>query len=86
MGVIMATGHLYVVLSLTSGNWKNLFPTPKDFLGVSHIFTYALRLRKNPPVQAKYNPMHKLVYFKTVFAFILLVFSGVAIYKPARMA
>lgn len=86
MWLIMATGLIYFVVSLTSGNWRHLFPTPKDMLGVFQMMAYTLKLRKTTPAQGKYNPAQKMAYFSTVLALMLLVFSGVAIYKPARMA
>lgn len=86
MWVVMGSGLIYFVLSLTSGNWKNLFPTLKDLLGVFQMMAYTFKLRKNRPAQGKYNPTQKLVYFTAVLSLMLLVFSGIAIYKPARMA
>lgn len=85
MWVIMVTGLLYLVLSLISGNWRHLFPMWSDMKNSVSMLAYTFKIRKTMPVHGKYNPIQKLAYFTTVLALILLVLSGIAIYKPARL-
>jgi len=86
MWIIMATGILYVVFSLFSGHWKTLFPKKEDAKNLLQFVKYSLKLSKESPAQGKYNPAQKLVYFTTILVLILLIFSGWAIYKPARLS
>lgn len=86
MWILMISGICYVVFSVFSGNWRHLFPSLRDGKRLWHMFLVFLKQRKEEPQTTKYNPAQKLAYFTAVLALILLVFSGWAIYKPARLS
>lgn len=85
MWILMAAGVFYLLFSTLFKNWKNLLPVPSDGKQLWQMGLHSLGLRKELPVQGKYNPAQKLAYFTTILALALVVASGWAIYKPARL-
>jgi thiosulfate reductase cytochrome b subunit len=85
MWILMAAGFFYLVFSSFFNNWKNIFPIPSDGKQLWYMGLYSLGIRKEKPLQGKYNPAQKIAYFTTIMALALVVASGWAIYKPARL-
>ena len=85
MWILMGAGFFYLLLSTFFQNWKHLVPVPSDGKRLWQMGRFALGLEKENPVEGKYNPAQKLAYFTTILALTLVVASGWAIYKPARL-
>lgn len=86
MWVIMLCGILYLILSFWKGNFKNLVPRISDFIQFWNMVADFLKIKPGFVQSGKYNPAQKLAYFATILAGIILVLSGWAIYKPARLS
>jgi len=85
MWILMGAGFFYLLFSTFFQNWKHLVPVPSDGKRLWQMGRFALGLEKEKPVEGKYNPAQKLAYFTTILALALVVASGWAIYKPARL-
>ena len=85
MWVVMVCGVAYLVLGFVWGSLSYIVPTLADAKALLHMAAARMGLRKTFQQTGKYNPAQKLAYFTTIVAGIVLVLSGWAIYKPARL-
>lgn len=79
-----ANGLLYVMWSLASGHWRQRW-LPLSLRALWHDIhqTLILRLRHT---SHQYNAIQKLMYFGVIALGILLVLSGLAIWKPVQLS
>ncbi|WP_038906750.1 cytochrome b/b6 domain-containing protein [Dickeya oryzae] len=79
-----ANGLLYVVWSLASSHWRQRW-LPLSLRALWHDIhqTLTLRLRHT---SHQYNAIQKLMYFGVIALGILLVLSGLAIWKPVQLS
>ncbi len=84
MWVLAANGLFYVLWGLFSGHFKQrFFPfTPSS---VWHDFVGALRLRLSHK-STQYNAVQKLMYVGVLLLGLLLVLSGLSIWKPVQFS
>ncbi len=77
----------YGVYLFASGEWRQrLFWARRDARNAWLTVLHDLRLRKAaPPPAGLYNGMQRLVYTGVLLAAMLLVFSGLALYKPVQL-
>jgi thiosulfate reductase cytochrome b subunit len=82
MWVLFANGLLYFVYSLCSRHFQALRPQPLS--AVASEIGQALRLRLAHP-SGRYNAVQRLLYCLVLAAGVLIVASGLAIWKPIQL-
>lgn len=85
--LLVANGLLYLVYLFASGEWRRrLFFPRRDARNALETVLHDVRLRrKSPESVGLYNGMQRLLYTATLVAGLLLVLSGLAIYKPVQL-
>ena len=79
-------GLIYVGYSFASGEWRRrLFIPGRDLVNALRQFAYYLRLRKTPPPPDFYNGLQRLAYSSVILFGVVMVLSGLAIYKPVQL-
>jgi thiosulfate reductase cytochrome b subunit len=85
MWILTINGICYLSYGLSSGRFaRMLFP-----IRINEIIATAkdaLRLRLSHDDPTKYNPVQKLLYIGVISAGILIVISGLAIWKPIQFS
>ncbi len=83
---LIINGAIYLGYQLASGEWRRrAFLPARDALNAALMFAYYLRLRKDPPPEDFYNGLQRLAYTAAIILALVLVGSGVAIYKPVQL-
>jgi thiosulfate reductase cytochrome b subunit len=59
---MIAIGLVYLAAGILSGSLSKLLFGPRDVPGLFPMVAYYLRLRKEAPVYADYNPLQKIAY------------------------
>jgi thiosulfate reductase cytochrome b subunit len=79
-------GLLYLGYQFASGEWRRRFFLPhRDAPNALRQFAYYARLRQNPPALDFYNGLQRLAYNSVVLFAVVMVLSGLAIYKPVQL-
>jgi thiosulfate reductase cytochrome b subunit len=79
-------GLFYLGYFFLSGEWRRrLFLPGRDVVNALRQFGYYLRLRKTPPPPDFYNGLQRLAYTSVILFGIVMVVSGLAIYKPVQL-
>ncbi len=82
----VANGLFYLTYFFASGEWRRrLFLPHRDLGNGLKQFAYYLRLRKNPPEPDFYNGLQRLSYTSVILFGLVMVLSGLAIYKPVQL-
>ena len=82
----VASGLLYLLYLLVSGEWRSLLFRPRDVPRAVAMQLYYLRLRREHPPQGKHNALQKAAYTSIFLLAVLAVLTGFAIYKPAQLS
>lgn len=81
--IMIFCGVAYVIWGLGRRDLPELILRPRDIPKIWPMQLYYFRLRKEPPVHGKYNPLQKTAYTLVLFVFApLIVLSGLAL-SPA---
>lgn len=82
MWLLVLNGLIYVVWSLASGHYKKLFPIrPRALLrDLRAALSFDLKHERGV-----YNAVQKLLYVGVLFAGLVAVLSGLAIWKPVQL-
>lgn len=87
MWLFVVNGVCYVAYTIWSGEWRMLVPRSwSAFPDAVHVALYDLHLRRDRPVQEKYNAAQQISYTGIVVMGIGSVLTGLAIYKPAQLS
>jgi thiosulfate reductase cytochrome b subunit len=79
-------GIAYVAYTLFSGEWRYLVPRSwSAFSDAWEVVLHDLHLRKELPLQEKYNAAQQISYSAIVVMGAGSVVTGLAIYKPAQL-
>ena len=83
MWLLVINGAVYISLGIATGRFRRkLFPIrPRD---VAHDLLAALRGKLSHDDLSVYNAVQKLLYAGVLLAGIVIVFSGVSIWKPVQ--
>ena len=83
MWLLVANGIVYVTLGLATGRFRaKLFPIrPREVVG---DFGAALRGRLSHDDLAVYNAVQKLLYLGVICAGVVIVLTGLSIWKPVQ--
>jgi len=70
----------YLASAALRGDLQEMVVRPSDFPKMLPMQLYYLKLRREPPVHGKYNPLQKLTYTIVLFVFIpLIIMTGLAL-------
>jgi thiosulfate reductase cytochrome b subunit len=79
-------GLIYLTYFFASGEWRRrLFLPGRDLWNAVLQFAYYTRLRKTEPPLDFYNGLQRLAYNSAILFGIVMVLSGLAIYKPVQL-
>ena len=79
-------GLIYVTYLLASGEWRRRWFQPvRDAGNAIAQFGYYLRLRSTPPQPDFYNGLQRLAYTSVSLFGLMMVLSGLALYKPVQL-
>ena len=79
-------GVFYLGYFFASGEWRRrMFRPWRDTGGAVAQFLYYLRIRKTPPPADFYNGLQRLAYSSVIIIALVMVLSGLAIYKPVQL-
>ncbi len=84
MWLLFANALFYLIWGVVSGHFKKRFFPLSLTLAMSEI-GLALRF-KLPHQQGKYNAVQKLLYVAVILLGVLLVLSGLSIWKPVQLS
>jgi thiosulfate reductase cytochrome b subunit len=84
MWLLMANGAIYLAYGIASGRIETRF-FPIDPREVAHDLLEALKGRLAHDDIAHYNGVQKVFYVGVIAALIVVVFSGLAIWKPVQL-
>jgi thiosulfate reductase cytochrome b subunit len=83
---LVLNGAAYLAYQVASGQWRRrAFIPRRDATGALAMFAYYLRIRKTAPPEDLYNGLQRLAYTSAIAFGIVLVCSGLAIYKPVQL-
>lgn len=83
---LILNGVLYLLYLLISGEWRRrAFLPTRDATNAAAMLCYYLRIRKTPPPEDFYNGLQRLAYTSAILFGIVIVLSGLAIYKPVQL-
>lgn len=83
MWLLFANGLVYLALNLTSGRWRRQF-FPLGFKELVADLGAALGGRLSHADLRRYNAVQKLAYLLVVADLVLLVLSGLVLWKPVQ--
>lgn len=79
-------GLVYLAYFFISGEWRRrMFCPLRDACGAVAQFMYYMRISRTPPPADFYNGLQRLAYSAVVFFGLVMVLSGLAIYKPVQL-
>ena len=79
-------GLIYLTYFLWSGEWRRrLFIPGRDTWNAVRQLAYYTRIKPTPPPNDFYNGLQRLAYNGVVLLAIIMVMSGLAIYKPVQL-
>ena len=84
--LLVVNALIYVGYVAATGEWRRrLFWPPRDTGPALRQAAYYLRLRKEPPPVDLYNGLQRAAYTSAWVLAVLLVLSGLAIWKPVQL-
>src|SRR5260370_41742270 len=79
-------GFVYVTYFFTSGEWRRrLFVPRRDAVNALRQFAYYVRISRTPPPAGFYNGLQRLADTSAIIFGVVLVLSGLAIYKTLQL-
>ncbi|MEO7265799.1 MAG: cytochrome b/b6 domain-containing protein [Ferruginibacter sp.] len=85
MWLFALNGLLYVLYLFFSKEWKLLLPNRKSFKESWQVILHDLHIKKTAPPQKKYNAAQRIAYTAVIIMGLLMLLTGLAIYKPAQL-
>jgi thiosulfate reductase cytochrome b subunit len=83
---LILNGVVYLIYMIASGEWRRrVFIPTRDTSNALAMFAYYLRVRKTPPSEDFYNGLQRLAYTSAILFGVVVVLSGLAIYKPVQL-
>lgn len=79
-------GVLYVLYTLTSGEWRQLVPERGSFRDALQVIRYDLGLSRTRPPEGKYNAAQRIAYTGIILCGLASILTGLAIYWPVQLA
>ena len=85
MWVLVVTGLVYVGFLFLHGEWRDVVPRRGDVRDAWEMVKFYLYRRPGHPLQGKHNALQKTAYFAMSVVAVLIVLSGLAIWKPVSL-
>jgi Ni/Fe-hydrogenase b-type cytochrome subunit len=85
MWVLVASGVVYLAFIYLHGEWRDLVPRRGDPRDAWEMVRFYLFARRDHPRQGKHNALQKLAYFTMPVVGVVLVLTGLAIWKPVSL-
>lgn len=85
MWLFFANGLLYVIYLIFSKEWKHIFPNRHSLREGWQQLLFDLHLSKKEPKAEKYNGAQRIAYSAVVVMGIVMILTGLAIYKPVQL-
>ena len=85
MWIFAVNGGVYVLYTLISGEWRQLFPNKRSVKEAWLVLLHDLHLRKTAPPQGKFNGAQRIAYTGIIIMGFGSVLTGLAIYKPVQL-
>lgn len=83
---LVLNGIIYLAYLIASGEWRRrVFIPTRDTSNALATLAYYLRIRKTPPPAEFYNGLQRLAYTSAILFGVVVVLSGLAIYKPVQL-
>jgi thiosulfate reductase cytochrome b subunit len=83
---LVINGIIYLVYEIATGEWRRrTFIPQRDSVNAFRMFAYYLRIRNEPPPEDFYNGLQRASYTGAMLLGIVIVLSGLAIYKPLQL-
>lgn len=83
---LVFNGVIYLTYLVASGEWRRrVFIPSRDTSSALAMFAYYLRIRTTPPPEDFYNGLQRLAYTSVILFGVVVVLSGLAIYKPVQL-
>jgi thiosulfate reductase cytochrome b subunit len=84
MWFFVINGFLYVLYLFISGEWRLIFPNKRSLKESWQVVLHDLHIRKELPLQKKYNAAQRIAYTGVIFMGIGSLLTGLSIYKPIQ--
>lgn len=85
MWVLVVNGLVYLTFIYLHGEWRDLVPRKGDARDALAMIRFYLFVSKTHPHQGKHNAMQKATYCLLPLLAIVLVLTGLAIWKPVQL-
>lgn len=85
MWLLVANGVLYLGFLFLHGEWRDVVPRRGDAHDAIEMVKFYLFVRKDHPAGGKHNALQKSAYFAMPILAIIIVLSGLAIWKPVTL-
>ena len=85
MWLLVVNGLVYIAFIYLHGEWRDLVPRRGHFRDSLEMVKFYLFLRRNHPRQGKHNALQRGAYFAMPIVGLLLVLTGLAIWKPVQL-
>jgi thiosulfate reductase cytochrome b subunit len=86
MWVLVLDGLLYMAFIYLHGEWRDLVPRRGDLRDTIQMIRFYLFLRRDHPHQGKHNALQKGAYYAMPWLGVVLVLTGLAIWKPVELS
>jgi thiosulfate reductase cytochrome b subunit len=84
--LFIGNGVIYVAYLVVRGEWRRrLFWPPRDLKNAVQTALFYVRIRKEAPPQGLYNGLQRLAYTSSLVLGVLVVASGLAVWKPVQL-
>jgi len=85
MWLLVVNGLIYVAFLALHGEWREVTPHRGDLRAAIEMIKFYLFVNKTHPRQGKHNALQKSAYFAMTVLGVILVLSGLAIWKPVSL-
>jgi thiosulfate reductase cytochrome b subunit len=85
MWLLVLDGLVYLGFLYLHGEWRDLVPRKGDLRDSVAMVRFYLFVTKHHPRQGKHNALQKLAYFTMPWLGVVLVLTGLAIWKPVEL-
>ncbi len=85
MWLLALNGVVYIVFLALHGDWRHVTPHRGDHRAAWEMIRFYLFARPDHPHQGKHNALQRLTYFAMPILGVVLVLSGLAIWKPVTL-
>ena len=85
MWLLVANAVLYLGFLFLHGEWRDIAPKRGDARDAIEMIKFYLFVRRDHPIQGKHNALQKSAYFAMPVLGVIIVLSGLAIWKPITL-